>query len=317
MDCSQPDVCPSTTCAPGKCKPDGCHSSSAPQGTPCSEDNGKFCDGLGKCVQCALDAECGDPSTRCMEGVYTPAKCVSGTCVIGPEEGCTDVGKVCRPDGCGPCMMDTECGAGVGICSQPWCNLTNGLCQQFTMQGAPCTTGAPMDSVCNGEGACLQGKYVFVTEAPYKPNFGGVMGADMKCSDAASAVPLGGQWRAWISVLGSSAKTHFVNGALGPYLLLDGTKVGSSLGSILAIGMLTNGIDRTEKNEQLQGLPPVWTGTNFLGTATLTTCSGWSPMTAAMDSGTVGLAGAKDASWTDTGMPLPCDMKAHLYCYQP
>jgi len=101
-----------------------------PDGTPCAQNNGKACNGVGDCVQCASHGDCQAPQS-CSE---------TWTC----ECDCTHIGLTC--------------GAGSGVCSGLSCD--DGIQQanetDVDCGGDPakCPTRCANGRVCNAPGDC-------------------------------------------------------------------------------------------------------------------------------------------------------------------
>jgi hypothetical protein len=164
---------------------------------------------------------------------------------------------------------------------------------------------------CDG-GACT--RYVFVTSAVVKGDFGGGAMADTICKQAASTSSLleDRVFRAWLSQPGVDARMRFgpINGE--QYVRVDGVVVAKSLLAV-ADGTLEAPIDRDEGGG-FQEAVRVWTGTSPLGGAAAKTCLAWSTN----GTGETGLAGGtefSDGRWTQY-VDLQCSQEAHLYCIE-
>jgi hypothetical protein len=174
-----------------------------------------------------------------------------------------------------------------------------------------------MGITCDGKGACIQVKYVFVTTKDFDANLMGTAGADNACNDAAAAaVPaLGGNWSSWTSDSASTAMSRLMPTAANqaPYLLLDSvTKVALGLTSLA--GTLLHAIDMDENGASRSNVP-VWTGT-ALGAYTSFSCADWTGGGLQMTTATAGNSGATSPEWTASMLNLPCNgNKAHLYCF--
>jgi hypothetical protein len=153
---------------------------------------------------------------------------------------------------------------------------------------------------------------VFVTSDTFNGNLGGLDGADTKCTDAASAAGLGGNWTAWLSDNSTNAGTRIAD---GEYQLLDGTVVANNLDD-LTDGTLDAGINLDEEEIAVTTNPDVWTGTDAGGThlAGFGDCTSWSTTDNAVR-GRIGRSTRDDAFWTDVGGGNPCDSTRRLYCF--
>ena len=288
-------------------------------GVTCHDDNGKVCDGAGSCVKCSGNPECAPPNFKtCSGGKYTaPPTCVSGACKGGAaEENCGAVGLVCKSDGCALCANDLECGPVEVNCSKRHCDDA-GLCKNVNVQGSPCLV--PAMGTCNASGGCVNGTYVFVTEATFPPNFGSAALADTECVKAASMAGLGGTWLSWTSDGGeqpippSMPSTRFMKSPV-PYLRLDGQTVANDWTGLTS-GTLAHGIDLDENKQLVKQPVEVWTGTKTDGTYSGSACSDWVFAGGVGTLGDVGIAGESTGGWT-MKKQLSCVVQAHLYCFQ-
>jgi hypothetical protein len=146
----------------------------------------------------------------------------------------------------------------------------------------PTTCGTP-GGVCR----------VFVTNATFSGDLGGLAGADAKCQAAASAANLSGTYRAWLSTTASSpaADATFTK-ASGPYRRVDGVQVVADWAD-LTDGTLGAAIRVTETGTQLFN-NSVWTHTLPDGTAGGVAhggdCAGWTEGSGSLLAGTWGLS---------------------------
>ncbi|MFO0760947.1 MAG: hypothetical protein U0359_31005 [Byssovorax sp.] len=272
-----------------------------------------MCDGIGHCVACLTDADClaGGPPT-CAGTMFTGAsKCnADNACVPGDTINCADQQKLCTLDGCVQCLTDMDCGADpLGGCAHNVCEAGTCIIKKAP-QATPCPQFAAKS--CNGKGACVPTKYVFVTAAPFGSALNGANGADLKCSGAAMNANLGGQWVSWTTDAISQPVMRLMPGQT-PYQLLDGTPVLNS-GTDLAASAapLIHGIDLDE-TFGLQTGELVWTGTK--GNGGDGTCSNWTGVNPSITNGIAGQAGLATINW-DKGVNLMCNAMAHLYCFQ-
>ena len=166
--------------------------------------------------------------------------------------------------------------------------------------------------------------YAFVTSINYKPQLGGLSGADSLCSGRAassSALPQlsGRQWRAWLSTSSVDAIDRFT--AIGKTLPIkspDGlSTIGSSLNDITTAEVLLQPISQDEEGNNTLGSVEVWTGTKADGTKTLTGdfCMNWTTQvnTSVTENG---LTDNTTSSWTETNFFPNCTLSYRLYCME-
>ena len=310
--CTKPSDCPmmATACAVSDCIDNTCGMSPLPKDTPCGDDNGKMCDGDGKCVECIKPADCASSvEAACMDGVYTaPPTCEAGACVAGASTNCTSMQLGCTKDGCGSCTSDSECDDGAaGECKTNGCVMGN--CTKVVTVAADCG----MAGTCGVGGECTQAKHVFVTALEVmKGDLGSVDEADKECQEAAKQAHLSGKWLSWTSDNTTSPLMRFSKN-LEAYRLLDvaATVVAHNWTS-LASGSLVAAIDRDELGNPVPYGTHVWTGTLPNGTHSGASCDGWSNAALAGSYGKVGAAGGGWSKLTDQA----CTLTARLYCFQ-
>ncbi len=160
-------------------------------------------------------------------------------------------------------------------------------------------------------------KKVFVTEATYTGDLGGVAGANEKCQAEASAAGLGGVYKAWVSDSISSPSITFTRSVF-PYVTTTGVQVASDW-TDLTDGTIENSIDR-DANGVLRGVE-VWTYTKVDGTK-----SDLDVVTRGCDNftsdsnlyyGVIGNTTATTSSWTSAGYQGCHYLGKHrLYCFQ-
>jgi hypothetical protein len=153
-------------------------------------------------------------------------------------------------------------------------------------------------------------KRVFVTSTTMTANLGGLIGADLLCSQRAFTAKLGGGglWRAWLSTPTTNAVTR-ITGA-GPWSLTTGLVAVTR--AQLTKAPLTRRIDRDESGVQQTGL--VWTGTNSNGTFLDDDCNDWATASTAGHAATGDSKTASDA-WT-AAVPSGCNAQRRLYCFE-
>lgn len=160
-------------------------------------------------------------------------------------------------------------------------------------------------------------KTVFVTEATFDGDLGGLAGADLKCQAATHApgsiVPAG-EYKAWLSDTSDSPDTRF-NKSSFPYVLPDGTPIATDYAD-LTDGTIINIIDQTQTGGTYS-TNTAWTGTNSDGTLAIDEhCVSWtSNEWEGPTLGAVGKIGLTDPDWSNQFSKL-CDGDNHLYCFQ-
>ena len=275
-------------------------------------EGGKVCDGMGKCVACVADDNCGSAiADPCNGDFYTVMTvCNSGACKP-VEINCGDVGKICTPMGCAPCVDNFQCGPPQGDCKDRKCD--SGTCGNVNhAQGSGCPS--IVNGTCVADGTCVARKYVFVSADLVDSSFGGTKGADDTCAAAANFAGLGGTWMSWTSDGGSSPSARFTHSP-APYVLLDDVTTVAMNWQALISGTLTKSISLTEKKDQVLSPLEVWTATDPSGHYTPSACNDWTLVNGLNIKATVGMAGSTDIGWTDA-KPQLCISTAHLYCFQ-
>lgn len=163
-------------------------------------------------------------------------------------------------------------------------------------------------------------KRVFVT-SDYFPGhtIGGLAKMDEACNTVAKRAKLAGTWRAWASDSKTSAVSRLAD--VGPWYTITGTLVAANRAA-LASGSLKAAISVNESGKALEGAGNVWTGTTKDGTAAPGTCNDWATGDGSLPDGgqlegTVGLAFASDAKWTDKPDFALCNGSSlSLYCFE-
>lgn len=161
-------------------------------------------------------------------------------------------------------------------------------------------------------------KRMFVTSTLYKGDLGGLAGADLKCQNAAVAIGLSGQFKAWLSMNGALAVSALSRiNDVGPWLSVDGkqtyfnNKAGLATSPLVLVSMDEKGkVVNTSMGERAE----VWTGTAAGGTATQSDCRGWMDATTVAVTGTYGLLSSL-TGWTDAGA-TSCSSAQRLYCIE-
>jgi hypothetical protein len=154
------------SCSVGSCDADG-----TPQiepvaaGAPCTSSNGgAVCDGVGKCVECLVDADCSGQGSCVREQCTTPPPCATCHCTDGTldaDETAADCGGSCAPCAdAAKCEVDQDCAS--DDCDALWQICLPKTCIDQTRDGletdldcgggvcAPCFVGlaCKVDSDC-------------------------------------------------------------------------------------------------------------------------------------------------------------------------
>ncbi len=188
------------------------------------------------------------------------------------------------------------------------------------MGGAGCGNSSNSGSMDLSEPDLGRYGIVFVTSMDYNGDFGGVIGADTICLDAAQVAGIpGDNYMAWMSDSASSALSRLTND-IGPWQRLDGVRVFTKLAD-LGSGNLLAPINIDENSQKSVG-NDVWTGTVETGTSIGTagkTCLDWtqSGMNSSppVPQGLSGSTNNKDAGWTNNIL-RPCTNAQAIYCIQ-
>ncbi|MCA9668767.1 MAG: hypothetical protein KC503_24405 [Myxococcales bacterium] len=188
-------------------------------------------------------------------------------------------------------------------------------------------TVAPDSSV---DSATAVVRWVFVTNATFQGDLGGVAGADAKCRAAAIAASLpgataAGSYKAWLTGAdaNSAPALRFSRPANAVYKLRD------TAGTIVAVGWsglttvpLQAAIDVTEtggavtSGQRCNGDFEAFSNTKADGTQANVTwhCQDWTVGTSP-DLGYTGTIGNTNANWTQQ-CATSCGSSTHLYCFQ-
>jgi hypothetical protein len=211
-----------------------------------------------------------------------------------------------------PCAMPTDCAAQKTLCKVNTCS--SNVCG--TMSAAPGTGCADSGgAVCDGNGACVPIKRVFVTSMPVTAMFGGALGGDTQCQSIASDRQLGGIWMSWLSDSTTSPSARFSHATVS-YQLLDANKTIVTIGwAGLTSGTLSHAIDIDETGATLSGAE-VWTATDTSGNYDQAgACGNWQ-MPISTLSAYVGLTNMTDDTWTSKYLQFCADDYQHLYCFE-
>lgn len=175
------------------------------------------------------------------------------------------------------------------------------------------------DSVNDGCYACLKARKVFITSEAFKPNFGGLDGADNLCRQLANKGGLA-RWqtfRAWLSDSKTDAVDRIYRGP-GIYVRVDGEVIADGGDQFLS-GALSVPIEIDEYGSKV--VASAWTGTRPDGTAVpgATHCSDWHS-DAHLEQGYYGIGILSDSRWTlddePKTNPTSCIFDNRLYCIE-
>jgi hypothetical protein len=268
-------------------------------------------------------------SNFCSSGVCCNTSCVGGcsSCLAnqaGPAGTCRPQVKdsVCR-EAKGPCDIAEVCNGNELMC--PADIFAKGV-QPGCQNGAVCSGSSP---TCSGacqrpsdcpnnsvrtvclDGACQQGRWVFVSNAMFRGG-SGYAAAKKICSDAAQSENLGTTFIPWLSVSGRSVAMDLSDLPQRPFIRTDNAIVAASKTELLG-GVLRTPISLDEKRNDIGNPARVWTGTDSKGLGVANSnCSDWQPLGM---SGTTGNARLNDGSWTNDNVQVCANMN-HLYCFE-
>lgn len=204
--------------------------------------------------------------------------------------------------------IDGGCANGTTVC--------DGICVDTRTSPLHCGS---CNSKCN-RGPCLDGgceKTVFITNAIFSGNMGGLLGADMACNQAAQTANLPGTYMAWLASETVAPADRFTKNAAG-YLLVDGGVDGGRVATSwadLTDGQLLVPIDHTEKGYLAQ--EAVWSNVAPDGTrrAADQSCVNWTSEAGAPTIGGTGAGGDRGVGWTATAQP-ECAGTHNIYCFE-
>jgi hypothetical protein len=194
--------------------------------------------------------------------------------------------------------------------------LSFAACSGASTSGDTGTSASTGSSSTSGGSSGTSGlpagaKRIFVSSASYVgSSLTGVAGADQRCSLAAQAQDLGGTWKAIVSSNTQSPTDRIAD--VGPWYLLDGTKVFNNKAGLASTPLVPINID--EQGEALNGTSDsmVWTGT-LSGAVIGYSCDGWGGSDP--EGGTNGLW-SSTSQWLDSSQFSDCGDSHHLYCIE-
>lgn len=272
-------------------------------------DDGNL-DSSDACTELCKNAVCGDGFLQTdVEG-----------CDDGNDDDTDECPMTCNPATCGDGFVQ----AGVEDCDDTNADDTDACVAGC--KNATCGDGhvwAGMEDCDDGDeddadecsNACEAPRVMFVTDADFKGNLGGLTGADEKCQQAAAAVPAlqSKTFKAWLSDDTGSPSTRFDTTFGGRYVLVDDTTVATGWAD-LTDGTLAHAIDLTETGMMVGS--GTWTNTKPDGTAIgAEHCTNWS-FGMIGQKGAYGDTTATDTTWTDLGDSNSCSAAFPLYCVE-
>lgn len=157
---------------------------------------------------------------------------------------------------------------------------------------------------------------IFLSEATFGGNIGGIASADATCQAEANAASLTGTFRAWLSDTATSPATR-LSRFRGPYVLASGQLVANDWND-LTNGSIARGISVTAAGADLGSSLRVWTGTQANGQAlggTNSYCSNWTTTSPSGNTQT-GLSHRTDSGWTTASVQTCNSLGYHIYCIQ-
>jgi cysteine-rich repeat protein len=268
----------------GLCKFTFCGDGSTQPGEECDDGDG---DDTNACLSTCMVAVCGDGETW-----------------LDHEE-CDD-GNQLQSDACVNACQDNECGDGLKEDAVEECDDGNAV---------------DLDG-CDADCALSDVMYIFVTSTEYTGDMGGWMTMDDQIRADAAGLPMG-QYRAWLSDIGSSAGGRIGHASV-PYIRPDGIRVaddwfGLTSGSLLKpIEVDEFGLPGPKTAQNCGGGGVVYTGTKSDGSKIpqMVDCSGWMSTTG---QAAFGRMTASNPTWTEgciDDLPNACATMAPIYCVQ-
>lgn len=249
----------------------------------------------GTCTPC-VDGKVCSAGDDCMNGICTGGRCVAPSCSDGVKNGTE---------------LDVDC---AGSCGVMTCSA-----------GQTCDDNTQCKSqLCAGTNVCVDPKRVFITTATFTgAQIGGLIGADAKCQQAATAAGLTGMYKAWLSDITGSPSTRFTRSLVAPYIRPDGFQIAQNWDD-LTDGTLGGPINRTANNQPGAGAPvcdtnPTWVVTNTQPNGTISSdtlsCNNWTSNTGGSAWGRMIDA---TSSWTSncSGGTDFCNKAAPFYCFE-
>ncbi len=174
-------------------------------------------------------------------------------------------------------------------------------------------------------------KIVFVTSEVFAVGQGfsqDIASAHSRCNVVAKRAGIEGEFKAWLSNSDADPASEFAalkndGGDTNAFVTLSGTLIASSYAELADSGPRV-AIDVTETKERAETAPEdvcqqpfvVWTATSSAGTRETSqgNCVDWRA-TSSSQNGGVGRIAAGPTAWT-SACQIPCNQRAHLYCFQ-
>jgi len=163
-------------------------------------------------------------------------------------------------------------------------------------------------------------KTVFITSLEYTGDLGGILGANQKCQQLASAAELKGSYKAWVSTAESDPSRTFSRSAV-PYIRTDGVKIAANWQGLPTLQFTIN----HDENGALVENTLAWTSTTESGLTyyqpsgePLNNCANWTSGSKEAE-GLAGLTSPWSTEgkiyWSNTG-PSPCSFHRRLFCFE-
>lgn len=178
-------------------------------------------------------------------------------------------------------------------------------------------------AACGGGGSSSSGgsaeirHRIFVTGSTYNGNFGGLVEADIVCTNVAAGAGISGSYKAVLSSSSEAANTRLViNGAV--YMKSAGSETAvATSGATFWNNMLSNPINVDENETVLLTMQGPWTGTNpGGGTSGIgLTCTDWSVGNNSVLGSTGDTSTTNSALWVNAN-GFTCDEMRPLYCIE-
>lgn len=153
------------------------------------------------------------------------------------------------------------------------------------------------------------GATIFVTSERFNGNLGGIEGANLKCSEAATKAGLAGNWKALLSDGEQSARSRFtLNRAV---YNTQGERIAQSFTDLFD-GQIDNSIKYDEFGNRPRRRRGVWTGSAFDGSSAEKSCGYWTSASV-HDRGRVGKSTRSKSGWLSL-RSRRCNRQYRIYC---
>ncbi len=147
-ECTVASDCKGTDlgCQPRACSNGKCGTKDADKNAACMDDGGKYCDGMGKCVQCNEDTQCKAGSEFCSMDTHVCRSLACQNKMKDPGETSVD----CGGPNCDPCNNGGNCKV-AGDCKSGYCEPQGGVGGMGAGGAGGAGGGGPMTTgVCVG-----------------------------------------------------------------------------------------------------------------------------------------------------------------------